>query len=97
MLQILKCVTGNGHGSQSAASSPDRTDSIQIYPFGGEYTSLASKVPPLKKKGYDQKVDIWAVGCLLFELLTGAVAAIAVSVALAVSIICCACCRERPV
>ena len=69
-MQILTCVGSNSTHTTIGAS--DKEDNIQMFPFGSEYSSTASKMPPLKKKvGYDQKVDIWAVGCLLFELLTG--------------------------
>ena len=70
-MQILKCITTS---SFPAAGTPSPMDhNIQLFPFGNEYSSTVNKVPPLKQKrgGYDQKVDIWAVGCLLFELLTG--------------------------
>ena len=59
------------------------TQGTKLFPFGDEYKNgsvALSKVPPFKNagqhgnSGYDQKVDIWAVGCLLFELLTGVVA-----------------------
>ena len=69
-MQILTHASVNSTHTTIGAS--DKEDNIQMFPFGSEYTSTASKMPPLKKKvGYDQKVDIWAVGCLLFELLTG--------------------------
>ena len=71
VVQILKCITTS---SFQAGCTPSTTEAnIQLFPFGSEYSSMANKVPPLKQKrgGYDQKVDIWAIGCLLFELLTG--------------------------
>ena len=78
VLQILKHTSSSG----GAAATPAPLDSgSQLFPFGDEYTSgdtTSSKVPPFRKAAhdetaaYDQKVDIWAVGCLMFELLTGA-------------------------
>lgn len=76
LLQILKHTASSS--TCSASASPDT--GAQLFPFGEEYTissAPGSKVPPLRKAaqeaktGYDQKVDVWAVGCLLFELLTG--------------------------
>ena len=82
LLQVLKHT--DVHGSPSArastASSAALDTESQLFPFGAEYTRSSTarrKVPPLQKAAqgesapYDQKVDIWAVGCLLFELLTG--------------------------
>ena len=44
----------------------------QLFPFGEEYQAKKAKVPLIgAKRSYDQKADVWAVGCLLFELLTG--------------------------
>ena len=76
MLQILKHTASSGTSNTTAAGDTGS----QLFPIGDEYTSGATtggKVPPFKKApqlerpGYDQKVDIWAVGCLLFELLSG--------------------------
>ncbi|DBA77197.1 TPA: hypothetical protein ACH3X1_009770 [Trebouxia sp. C0004] len=69
--EILKCITTSSFPAGSTAATVE--PNIQLFPFGSEYSSMASKVSPLKQKrgGYDQKVDIWAIGCLLFELLTG--------------------------
>lgn len=76
LLQILKHSTSSSASSSTAAGDT----SPQLFSFGDEYTSgsiTGAKVPPFRKpaqhdkSGYDQKVDIWAVGCLLFELLTG--------------------------
>ncbi|DBA80162.1 TPA: hypothetical protein ACH3X2_007633 [Trebouxia sp. C0005] len=61
-------------GGPPAGGFPSTMEgNIQLFPFDSECSSTAGKVPPLKQKrgGYDQKVDIWAIGCLLFELLTG--------------------------
>lgn len=69
-VQVLKCISSVT--SKPAVSLSDAQDNIQLFPFGSEYASAPSRVPPLRQKGgYDQKADIWAVGCLLFELLTG--------------------------
>ncbi len=70
-MQILKCIPTSSFPAGDTPSTMDHN--IQLFPFGSEYSSTANKVPPLKQKrgGYDQKVDIWSVGCLLFELLTG--------------------------
>ncbi len=70
-VQILKCIPTSSFQAAGTLSPMDHN--IQLFPFGSEYSSTANKVPPLKQKrgGYDQKVDIWAIGCLLFELLTG--------------------------
>ncbi|KAL3141526.1 hypothetical protein ABBQ32_004775 [Trebouxia sp. C0010 RCD-2024] len=74
--EILKHSTSSSASSSTAAGDT----SPQLFSFGDEYTSgsiTGAKVPPFRKpaqhdkSGYDQKVDIWAVGCLLFELLTG--------------------------
>ena len=82
MLQVLQ--HSNGSNRPGTPSPVKSGAGIQLFPFGDEYqTSIAagSKVPPFRKAGsskqpaYDQKVDIWAVGCLLFELLAGTITA----------------------
>ena len=83
LLQVLKHSASNGNpgAHASTASSIALDTQSQLFPFKEEYTRGSinrSKVPSLRKAvqseaaPYDQKVDIWAVGCLLFELLTGA-------------------------
>ena len=80
MLQLLKHIASRNSPGPSTAAPADNNAVTQLFPFGDEYktnSATTSKVPPFKKAGhtgdagYDQKVDIWAVGCLLFELLTG--------------------------
>lgn len=52
-----------------------RTDDINM---AGAYTSMqgtvfwmAPEVIDANKKGYNSKIDIWSVGCVVFEMWTG--------------------------
>jgi serine/threonine-protein kinase SRPK3 len=46
-----------------------RADSEKDYKLGTPYALRAPEV--ILRAGYDSKIDIWATGCMAFELLTG--------------------------
>ena len=64
-----------GHCKITDFGISKRTDDINMI---GAYTSMqgsvfwmAPEVINSKKKGYNSKIDIWSVGCVVFEMWTG--------------------------
>ena len=51
-----------------------RTDDINMAAYTsmqGTVFWMAPEVIDAKKKGYNSKIDIWSVGCVVFEMWTG--------------------------
>ena len=79
ILQDLKAdnilVEEFGHCKITDFGISKRTDDINMI---GAYTSMqgsvfwmAPEVVNGQKKGYNSKIDIWSVGCVMFEMWTG--------------------------